>query len=223
MAEIAMTEIRPQANACPLCSGPAPFTHIVGPRNRGYLLCQHCRLIFMGREFLPDRAAEKERYQAHQNGPQDAGYVRFLNQAITPALPWLNAGMRGLDYGCGPTPTLSGLLKAHGLHCENYDPYFYPELPGEQYDYIFATEVVEHFFNPGEEFKRLGELLKPGGILTIMTEAWVSVEGFAEWHYATDITHVCFYHEKTIEYICTRYGFEILNKGTPRVTVLRKL
>jgi hypothetical protein len=131
--------------------------------------------------------------------------------------------MRGLDYGCGPTPTLGGLLKAHGLHCENYDPYFFPAFPGKQFGYIFATEVVEHFFNPGDEFKQLSELLIPGGILTIMTEPWVSVEGFAEWHYATDITHVCFYHAKTIEYICTRYGFETLNKDTPRVTVLRKL
>jgi len=176
----------------------------------------------MEKEFLPDRATEKQRYQAHQNGPQDEGYVRFLKLAIAPALPYLNDTMRGLDYGCGPSPTLSGLLRQHGLHCENYDPFFYPVFPETRFDFIFATEVVEHFFNPGVELQRISELLRPGGILTIMTEAWASLEGFAEWHYAKDMTHVCFYHATTIEFICRRYGFEKLNHDSARVSVLKK-
>jgi len=218
-----MAEADIAGNTCPLCASTGPHTQLVGPKAREYLLCPNCQLIFMAREFLPDRATEEARYKAHQNGPQDAGYVRFINQAITPALPWLNSSMRGLDFGCGPTPTLSGLLKAHGLHCDNYDPYFFPDLPGNQFDYIFATEVVEHFYNPGQELQRISGYLKQGCILTIMTEPWLTVEGFADWHYAKDITHVCFYHASTLEYICSHYGFEILNKGTPRVTVFRKL
>ena len=219
-----MTEIDTQGNACacPLCSSVESFTHIIGHKGRGYLLCQNCQLIFMEKVFLPDRSTEEERYKAHQNGPQDAGYVRFLNQAIAPALPCLNRSMRGLDYGCGPVPTLSGLLKVHGLHCENYDPYFYPVFPENYFDFIFATEVAEHFFHPGQELQRISELLKPGGILTIMTEPWISPEGFSEWHYAKDITHVCFYHAKTIAYICICYGFEKLNHDSPRVSVLKK-
>ena len=218
-----MTDMGTHADACPLCASTAPYTHIIGPKGRGYQLCQNCQLIFMEREFLPDRSTEKERYQAHRNGPQDDGYVRFLNQAITPARPFLNSSMRGLDYGCGPVPTLSGLLQMQGLQCENYDPFFFPALPENQFDFIFATEVVEHFFQPGQELQRISELLARGGILTIMTEPWISLQGFSEWHYAKDITHVCFYHAKTIEYICTRYGFEILHKNSPRVTVFRKL
>lgn len=220
-----MNEIDMDADAhiCPLCKNSAGFTPLAGPKGRAYLVCPNCQLIFMARKFLPDRATEEERYKAHQNGPQDSGYVSFLTQAITPALPYLNPKMRGLDYGCGPTPTLSGLLNAHGLHCENYDPYFYPGFPEKHYDFIFSTEVVEHFYNPGEELQRLSELLLPGGILTIMTEPWVSLEGFAEWHYAKDITHVSFYHAQTIAFISQRYGFEILNNESPRVTVLRKV
>jgi hypothetical protein len=217
-----MMEADSQNNACPLCASLGPHTHITGPRGRGYLLCENCQLIFMQREFLPERTAEKQRYQAHQNGPQDAGYVQFLNQAITPALPCLKSSMRGLDYGCGPAPTLSGLLKSHGLHCENYDPYFYPEFPEGHFDFIFATEVAEHYFHPAQELQRISALLKPGGILTIMTEPWVTLEGFSDWHYAKDVTHVSFYHAKTIAYICTRYGFEIINKNSHRVTVFRK-
>lgn len=199
------------------------FTQLDGPEQRKYQLCPHCQLIFMERQFLPDSATERKRYQAHQNGPQDAGYVKFLNQAITPALPYLNTLMRGLDYGCGPTTTLSGLLKTHGLHCANYDPYFFPALPESKYDFIFATEVLEHFFNPGQELPRIQGLLKPGGILTIMTEQWDCVEKFSGWSYARDNTHVCFYHEKTMEYICTQYGFEKLGPKSTRVSVLKKV
>jgi SAM-dependent methyltransferase len=176
----------------------------------------------MERELLPDTSTEEERYKAHQNGPQDEGYVRFLTQAIMPALPYLNGKMHGLDFGCGPTPTLSGLLFQNGLHCDNYDPYFFPRLPEYQFDFIFSTEVIEHFFHPDQEFQRISELLLPGGILTIMTEPWLSPEGFAEWHYAKDITHVSFYHANTLAFISKRYGFEILNNESPRVTVLRK-
>jgi hypothetical protein len=208
---------------CPLCMSSDAFTQLGGPEQRKYQLCHHCQLIFMERKFLSDSATEKKRYQAHQNGPQDAGYVQFLNQAITPALPYLNSSMRGLDYGCGPAPTLSCLLGAHGLHCENYDPFFFPELPEGKFDFIFATEVIEHFFNPGQELLRIQGLLKPGGILTIMTELWDSVEKFSGWSYARDNTHVSFYHEKTMEYICAQYGFKKLNPKAIRVSVLKKM
>lgn len=176
----------------------------------------------MERAHLPDRIEEEERYKAHQNSPQDAGYVRFLNQAIAPALGHLNATMRGLDYGCGPVPTLSGLLLTHGLQCQNYDPYFYPDVPDKNFDFIFSTEVVEHFFYPCLAFQHINELLNPGGILTIMTEQWHTLEKFSEWHYAKDMTHVSFYHANTIAYICTRYGFERINPASPSVSVLKK-
>jgi len=159
---------------------------------------------------------------AHQNGLNDKGYVNFLNQAITPALPYLKSSMSGLDFGCGPTPTLSLLLGKQGLHCINYDPIFFPVLPNNQFNYIFVTEVAEHFFNPAADFLRICNLLVEGGILTIMTEPWLSLDGFAEWHYAKDITHVSFYNTKTIEYISGQFNFEILNREAGRVTVLKK-
>jgi len=208
---------------CPMCLSNKLFTQLGGPSQRYYQLCHHCQLIFMERKFLPDIITERTRYQAHQNGFEDAGYVQFLQQAITPALPYLNTTMRGLDYGCGPTPTLAGLLKAQGLNCENYDPFFFPALPDSKYDFIFATEVIEHFFNPNQDLQHIQGLLKPGGILTIMTEPWESVEKFSAWHYARDNTHVCFYHANTMAYICSQYGLKKLTSPTPRVSVLKKV
>lgn len=137
---------------CPLCNSLDGFTKVVSPLKTDHWLCEQCHLIFVDKNLLPDRNSEKGRYLTHQNGPQFPGYVSFLKQALLPTLPYLRKEMIGLDYGCGPAPTLSILLEAEGLHCDNYDPFFYPKLPIKNYDYIFSTEAAEHFFNPGEEF-----------------------------------------------------------------------
>jgi len=176
----------------------------------------------MERESLPDWESEKEHYQTHQNGPEHPGYVQFLNQAITPALPFLKKDMRGIDYGCGPGPTLSILLEKEGLHCENYDPFFFPTIPSQPVDFIFSTETVEHFFYPGRELAKIRDLLKPGGILTMMTETWQNRDEFQSWYYAKDFTHVSFYHAKTIDMICAKFGFILLTRENPRVCVMRK-
>ena len=220
-----MTDLQNQSTelTCPLCANPGPFSQLNGPLGQGCLLCSHCQLIFVQKAFLPDPVLEKARYENHQNGPQYAGYVKFLKQAITPTLPYLKPGMSGLDYGCGPEPTLSILLGDEGLICENYDPFFYPHLPQKQYDFVFATEVAEHFFHPGRELTRIRELLRPGGILTIMTEKWDNLKNFPDWHYANDFTHVCFYHARTIFFICDMFGFEPLLVENSRVSVLGKI
>jgi hypothetical protein len=208
--------------SCPLCNAPGPFRTLMDVRKRRHRLCGRCRLIFTETEFLPSPEAEKARYAKHRNGPGDAGYVEFLRQALVPALPHLNPRMRGLDYGCGHEPTLCGLLAAEGLRCENYDCYFFPDWPAGPFDFLFATEVVEHFSRPGAEWTRLSSLLRPGGILTVMTAPWEELAAFPAWGYASDETHVAFYHRQTLDWIFAAYGFETLDCANPRVSVLRK-
>jgi hypothetical protein len=131
--------------------------------------------------------------------------------------------MRGLDYGCGHTPTLSTLLKQNGLACDDYDPFFFPEVPQGPYDYIFITEAAEHFFHPGSEFEWISDLLHVGGILTMMTVLWKEVDQFSEWYYAKDFSHVSFYHLKTLQTVCDIFGFQHLFTDHQRVVVLKKL
>jgi SAM-dependent methyltransferase len=213
--------VREKNRICPLCFRAGSFQVLTSVIHIPYSLCDTCALIFMDRDFLPAPETEKERYKTHQNGPQYPGYVAFLNQAIIPTLPYLDKDMRGLDYGCGPGPTIQPLLKNKGIHCENYDPFFYPVEPSGCFDFIFATEVVEHFFSPAQEFNRIRGLLKPGGILTIMTQAWEDLNNFSNWFYARDLTHASFYHADTIDYICEVFGFKIMHHENPRVWVLR--
>ena len=206
---------------CPLCGAPGPFAGVPDMRKRLLRLCSACRLVFAVAADLPAPEAEKARYASHRNGPDDAGYVAFLRQAVAPARPFLKPEMRGLDYGCGHTPTLHLLLREAGLRCENYDVFFFPEWPKEPFDFLFATEVVEHFHRPAVEWPRMLALLKSGGILTVMTAPWEDLDAFRTWGYASDETHVAFYHRESLEWIFARYGLAVLDRANPRVWVLR--
>lgn len=208
---------------CPLCAHEGPFARLAGPLGMGYSSCPACRLIFMDRASLPSPEDEKSRYATHRNGPDHPGYVRFLEQAVTPALPHLDASMRGLDFGCGPAPTLSVLLARRGLQCDDYDPFFGPGVPPPgRFDFVFATEVFEHLFWPGRELRLIRGLLRPGGLLVIMTEPWTTEQEFSQWYYARDPTHVSFYERRTIESICRRFAFRRLPSGNRRVSLLQK-
>lgn len=208
---------------CPLCYNQSFQPEVQGPKGRYFYLCDDCNLVFEERSNLPDLNEEKERYLEHENSIHQEGYVKHLNQAIKPALPYINTDYRGLDYGCGPVPTLNRLLEREGYYCEFYDPIFFPEYPQGNYDFIFATECFEHFFRPGDEMLKLSGLLKPGGVLAVMTQLWADTGNFKDWGYAHDPTHVAFYHNNTFQFIAENFGFKILKNNKERVVILRKL
>jgi len=224
--EASRSERSAAAPRCRLCGGEGPFTEIAGPLARRYRLCPCCRLIFVDDETLLDPQEERARYELHQNSPEQSGYVRFLSRAMEPALGYLRRGARALDFGCGPGPTLSTLLGRHGIRCEDYDPFFVPHLPDGSFDAIFATEVLEHLSRPMRELRLMRERVAAGGLLVVMTELWrddeaLGPEGLNRWHYAFDETHVCFYHEETIRWICRQLELELLELREGRVALMR--
>jgi 2-polyprenyl-3-methyl-5-hydroxy-6-metoxy-1,4-benzoquinol methylase len=157
---------------------------------------------------LPTSAEEKANYDLHRNSPLDQDYVRFLQQFTSPLLQLLPAASHGLDFGCGPGPTLSFLLAEAGHRVEIYDPFYFPDesLLAGIYDFVSCTEVVEHFHRPLAEFKRLWGLLKPGGVLGIMTHMWDDITEFGSWHYPRDPTHVCIYSRHSFEWLAGHLG-----------------
>jgi SAM-dependent methyltransferase len=209
--------------SCKLC-GHQGTRKISPPEDvRNYFLCDRCNLIFVGNEYLPSRQQEIDRYLEHNNNPEDKGYVDFLNRMLSPSLRFMDKEMKSLDYGCGYNPVFSGLLEKKGFTCYNYDPLFGFDHPLDSYDFIFAIECFEHFFEPVHELNNIGRLLKTGGFLGIMTERWESVERFNSWYYKRDFTHVIFFHLKTLGYICENYGYEIAYLDRNRVAILKHI
>ncbi|PWE00505.1 class I SAM-dependent methyltransferase [Marinilabilia rubra] len=208
---------------CPLChSNPEHHHPVKGPLERRYLHCPVCDLVFVACHNLLPVNAEKERYEQHENDVDDPGYLKFLNQAVEPTLPFLSTEMTGLDYGCGPGPAICQILAKQRIECQNYDPIFGPALPQGPFDFIFSTEVFEHFHDPEKELRQLDALLKPGGILTVMTMFRPAPGDFENWFYARDDTHVLFYTMKTFEFIASRFRYDMMWNDETRVVILKK-
>lgn len=206
---------------CRLCLNNK-MTIVSGIDSRNYYLCENCKLINVDTNDFINPNDEKKRYLSHNNGIEYAGYVNFLNRAITPALKYLNSNMVGLDYGCGYNPTLSKILSGHNIICEDYDPFFIKNEFKRKYDFIFSTEVFEHFYYPKEEIEKLINLLVNKGILIIMTERWKNLDQFKDWYYARDNSHVSFYNDATFNFIGITYGFAKIYDDKHQVIILRK-
>ena len=183
---------------CPLCEG-----QIVEPfhedRRREYMRCSRCALVFVPPHFYLDRSAERAEYDLHRNDLGDPGYRAFLSRLALPLLACLAPGSSGLDFGCGPGPALAAMLREAGHEVSLYDIFYQADADvfDRTYDFVCATEVVEHLHQPGSEFARLWSLLAPTGVLAIMTKLVRDAEAFAGWHYKNDPTHVCFFSEQT--------------------------
>lgn len=186
---------------------------------RHYYRCETCALIFVDPSHHLTLNEQKSFYNHHQNNPQDPGYRQHLNTLAQPLLKHLKPKSKGLDFGCGPGPTLHLLISEHQHQMLNYDPIYCPNthILDEQYDFVTSTEVVEHFTKPLADWQHLTSLVKPNGVLGIMTQFQPQEIEFANWWYHRDVTHVCFYNTKTFEWIAQKFSFKILFCENPVV------
>ena len=138
-----------------------------------------------------------------------------VSQNIEALLRHLSAesGSQILDFGCGPGPALAEMFKEAGFCMDLYDPIFFPQKPSssKKYDFITCTEVIEHFYDPFNEFIKLDRMLAKNGIFAVMTNFYDESINFEDWYYRKDPTHVVFYTEQTLQYIAKEmsWKFEI--------------
>jgi hypothetical protein len=100
------------------------------------------------------------------------------------------------------------MLAEAGHHVELYDCFYAPDrsVLARRYDFITATEVVEHLHRPGEELHRLWALVRPGGYFGVMTKLVLDREAFSRWHYKNDPTHVSFFSRPTFAWLAEQWG-----------------
>ena len=195
---------------CPLCDSD-DIDSFYQDKNRIYLRCENCRLVSVPKCYWLSAEDEKATYDLHENNAQDQGYRQFLSRLSTPLLEKLDSNRKGLDFGCGPGPTLSALLEAQGQQVDLYDPFYFndPSVFHKKYDFITATEVVEHLHDPKQAFVELFKMLKRGGWLGIMTKLVMDEHAFRQWHYIRDLTHICFFSRNTFEYLAQHFNADL--------------
>jgi hypothetical protein len=195
---------------CPLChAAEAPSFH-VGDRGT-FHRCVTCALVFLDPAQWPSLDAEIGRYELHENEAGDPGYEDFLSRLAAPIIARTPPGAQGLDYGSGESDALAAILTQSGRPAVAYDPVFRPGADAlrRRYDFIVCSEVLEHVHEPRALFDRFGRLVRPGGIVGIMTGMYDAVPSFADWWYIRDLTHVCFYSKATMEWIAQELGWPI--------------
>ena len=191
--------------------------------SRKYFVCSACDLAFLAPadRLSPDQ--EKSRYLEHNNDINDWRYRNFVRPLFDQVRQHVGQGASGLDFGSGTGPVLAEMLRENGYKISLFDSFFHTagENLRQTYDFIVACEVVEHFFNPAEEFQRFRKMLHDSGVLGIMTLLWYDGLDFANWHYRRDPTHVVFYSQATFQWIQKRFGFSEVSFPTDRVVLLR--
>ncbi len=200
---------------CPLC-GQRDAGHFCRDRRGDYYRCGRCHLVFVPPALFPSAAQEKAEYDRHRNDPRDPGYRRFHGRLFQPLQQRLAPGSEGLDFGCGPASALAAMLREAGHRLALYDRFYahQPEVLRREYDFITATEVVEHLHRPDAVLQQLWSSLRPGGILGLMTKLVRDREAFASWHYKNDPTHVVFFSRPTFTWLAAKWhaGVEFIGQ-----------
>ena len=196
-----------EALNCPLC-GESNAPLFFQDKRRPYHRCNRCFLVFVPKPYHLTVEQEKAEYDKHENQLEEPGYLKFLSRMYEPVHAAVPASSSGLDFGCGPAPALANKLKQLGHSMATYDIYYQPDtrVLEQSYDFITCTEVIEHLASPLVQFEQMLNLLKPQGLLGIMTKLVINQERFTSWHYKNDPTHISFFSRETFEYLAKRYG-----------------
>jgi len=195
---------------CPLCKASDTLL-FHNDKSREYYQCQECFLVYTSTDFYLSSVDEKKRYNLHQNSDETEGYRKYLEKVSLPVMQRFDIDHKGLDFGCGPGPLLYEMFVEAGYAMQKYDVFYEPNLEvlKQQYDFITMTEVIEHLHKPSQVLKQLFDMLAKKGSLVVMTNLYTDKAGFTSWWYKNDLTHVCFFHTKSLEWIAQKFEADL--------------
>ena len=204
-------------DCCPVCG--APGCRAISTPRRSFFRCPSCSFVRAAPGSRPSPEAARERYVLHRNSRDDKGYVEFLSRIVDRVAGTCGPGLsRVLDWGSGPTPVCSELLRDRGYRVDSWDPHFAPgALPPEgAFDAVLCVEVAEHFDDPRSDFFSMAARLRPGGFLFVHTSVVPEEDAdFLRWWYQEDPTHVSFYSAASFRVLASWASLEPLFADGP--------
>ena len=195
---------------CPLCK-TTNSSKFYKEKFREFLRCSSCDFVYVPKVYHLSDTEEKSRYDTHNNDPNDHRYRHFLSQLLVPLFERIKQQSNGLDFGSGPGPTLSLMLEECGHSVDLYDKFYANDISvfEKKYDFITATEVVEHLSEPMAEISRLIEMLNNQGHLAVMTQILTPQIDFSSWYYKNDPSHIGFFTKKSLSFLASYLNIEV--------------
>lgn len=145
----------------------------------------------------------------------------------------LGPGKRWLDIGCGNGSVLQSMKEAYGIdgtgldlspdavafcrkrgfeaHAGRFEDY--RPGPGEAYDLVHSSHVIEHVESPYDYLRKTRELLRPGGLSVFITPNHATWEARAfgrHWGGLHAPRHWSILDARSARVLAERAGFEIL-------------
>jgi SAM-dependent methyltransferase len=117
-----------------------------------------------------------------------------------------------LNWGCGIWADTIDRLRDDGYDVWGYEPVVASANPhvaasereiSATFDAIFSNNVIEHFADPVDEFRRMHGHLKPGGVMVHASACYELVHEDTRFHLA-------FFLGRSAEALAARTGFEIV-------------
>ena len=102
-------------------------------------------------------------------------------------------------------------MERRGFPMRSWDPNFAddPTALADVYDFVTCSETIEHIAEPRPALERFGRLLRPGGVLGVMTQLRDATRPFESWWYRRDPTHVSLYSADTMRWIAADVGWRL--------------
>jgi len=190
-----------------------------------YHRCTACDHWFKSPRHHPTLPEQKQRYDLHENDPDDPGYRAYFRRFLDWVLPQVATGVRALDFGSGASGLLAAMLAEAGFDATRYDPIYHPDTGyrTHRYDLIVSTEVFEHLNDPEAVFSHLADRLAPGGYLALQTQFHPNdVSAFLQWYYRLDPTHIGFFTPRTFREMAHLHGLEFLGDDGKNKVLFRR-
>jgi len=87
-----------------------------------------------------------------------------------------------------------------------------PEIQGQKYDVIFGSHLIEHLTEPSDFLRQAGKLLRPGGLVVMVTpniKSLLSRVSGSRWVSFKIPEHVSYYDPATITTLLSRTGYTV--------------
>jgi 2-polyprenyl-3-methyl-5-hydroxy-6-metoxy-1,4-benzoquinol methylase len=227
--------------SCILCAESGPFRPRGAKDGYGIEECPACGLVQLVPTPTPETLRALYEGDSYFDGDGDSGYSQYEDQEleylatfredVRRIAEFVPSG-RVLEVGCGYGYFLNCALEAgydaYGIDlspeavkqaAERHPGRVFlgsleevPEIQEQQYDVIFGSHLIEHLTSPGAFLETASRLLRPGGLIVMVTpniKSLLARVSGRRWVSFKIPEHVSYYDPATITTLLTRADFTV--------------